>query len=134
MASELLACSGGSPPRDYINALIICNIDIGTISIFTASIWSSAGLVVGSDSKKSSPSKLQALGASINIMDRWARVYLARLCAALLYADWASAIEFAKGPGQPFWRMLTQLATMYVARRLTPLIIVILAGGASLEC
>ncbi|CAL8471398.1 g10940 [Coccomyxa elongata] len=77
-----------------------------------AAAYESSGLVVGSDSKKSSPSKLQALGASINIMDKWARVYLARLCAALLYADWASAIEFAKGPGQPFWRMLTLLATM----------------------
>ncbi len=105
-----------------------CKIDIGTIRIFTASVWLMAGLVVGSDSKKSSPSKLQALEASINIMDRWARVYLARVCAALLYADWASAIEFAKGPGQPFWRMLTLLATRYDARRLVLLVTVRMAG------
>lgn len=70
-----------------------------------------AGLVVGSDSKKTSPNKLQALGATINIVDKWARVYLARLCAAMLYADWSSATEFVKGPGAPFWRMLTLLAT-----------------------
>ncbi|KAK9919131.1 hypothetical protein WJX75_009619 [Coccomyxa subellipsoidea] len=76
-----------------------------------AASYESSGLVVGSDSKKTSPSKLQALGPSINIMDKWARVYLARLCAALLYADWSSTAEFAKGPGAPFWRMLTLLAT-----------------------
>lgn len=75
-----------------------------------------AGLVVGSDSKKTSPSKLQALGPSINIMDKWARVYLARLCAALLYADWSSTAEFAKGPGAPFWRMLTLLATRCITK------------------
>lgn len=110
-----------------------CNVDIGTIRMFTASVWLMAGLVVGSDSKKSSPSKLQALEASINIMDKWARVYLARLCAALLYADWASAIEFAKGPGKPFWRMLTLLATRYESS-LTLLITVRVAGGALPKC
>jgi hypothetical protein len=72
------------------------------------------GLVIGSDSKKTSPSKLQALAASINIMDKWGRVYLARLCAALLYAEWSSAADFAKGAGAPFWKMLTLLATRYV--------------------
>ena len=43
---------------------------------------------------------------------RWARVYLARLCAAFLYGEWTSATDFAKGKaGGALWRMLTLLAT-----------------------
>ena len=70
-----------------------------------------AGYVVSSEAKKAAPNKLQSLQASINIADRWARVYLARLCSAILYADWTSTQEFAKGQGKPFWTMLVLLAT-----------------------
>jgi len=69
------------------------------------------GHVAGGDSKKQAPNKLAALQASVNISDKWARVYLARLCSAILYADWTSTQEFAKGQGKPFWTMLILLAT-----------------------
>ena len=72
-----------------------------------------AGYVVGSDSKKAAPNKLQSLQASINVADRWGRIYLARLCSAILYAERISTQEFAKGQGKPFWTMLVLLATRY---------------------
>ena len=70
-----------------------------------------AGYVVGSDTKKTAPNKLQSLQATVNIADKWARVYLARLCGAILYAEWSSTQEFVKGQGKPFWTMLVLLAT-----------------------
>ncbi len=70
--------------------------------------------MVGSDSKKAAPNKLQSLQATINIADKWARVYLARLCGAILYAEWSSTQDFAKGQGKPFWTMLVLLATRCV--------------------
>ena len=70
---------------------------------------------MGSDSKKAAPNKLQSLQASVNIADKWGRIYLARLCSAILYADWTSTQEFAKGQGKPFWTMLVLLATRYAA-------------------
>lgn len=66
---------------------------------------------MGSEGKKASPNKLQSLQASVTITDKWARVYLARLCSAVLYADWTSTQEFAKGQGKPFWTMLVLLVT-----------------------
>ena len=68
---------------------------------------------MGSDSKKTAANKLQSLQATINIADKWARVYLARLCSAILYAEWTSTQEFAKGQGKAFWTMLVLLATRY---------------------
>ena len=70
---------------------------------------------MGSDSKKAAPNKLQSLQATINIADKWARIYLARLCGAILYAEWSSTQEFAKGQGKPFWTMLVLLATRCAA-------------------
>ena len=70
---------------------------------------------MGSEGKKASPNKLQSLQASVNITDKWARVYLARLCSAVLYADWTSTQEFAKGQGKPFWTMLVLLVTRCTA-------------------
>ena len=70
-----------------------------------------AGHVVGSEGKKASPNKLQSLQASVNVTDKWARVYLARLCSAILYAERTSTQEFAKGQGKPFWTMLVLLVT-----------------------
>ena len=75
--------------------------------------------MVGGDAKKASPNKLQSLQATVNIADKWARVYLARLCSAVLYADWTSTREFAKGRGAAFWNMLVLLATRHVAPRTT---------------
>ena len=43
--------------------------------------------------------------------DRWGRVYLARLCAAVVYGDWTDTTKFVRGPGGPFWRMLLLIAT-----------------------
>ena len=74
--------------------------------------------MVGGDAKKASPNKLQSLQASINMANKWSRVYLARLCSAILYADWTSTLEFAKGRGAAFWNMLVLLATRHV----TPLV------------
>ena len=67
--------------------------------------------VLGSNGKKVSPNKLQSLQASVNTADKWARVYLARLCTVILYADWTSTAEFVKGRGAAFWKMLVLLAT-----------------------
>ncbi len=67
--------------------------------------------MIGSDGKKASPDKLQSLQASVTLTDKWARVYLARLCSAILYAEWASTQEFAKGQGKPFWTLLLLLVT-----------------------
>ena len=51
----------------------------------------------------------------INFNDAWARVHLARLCAAFVHADWSSTQEFVDNAGLPFWRMLILLATKYAS-------------------
>ncbi len=39
-------------------------------------------------------------------------MYLARLCAALLFGEWTAPADFWRGKaGVAFWRMLTLLAT-----------------------
>lgn len=71
-----------------------------------------AGQVLGGEGKKPSPGKAGALGPRVpHLADPWARVHLARLCAALLLAEWTSAGEFAAGVGAPLLRMLVLLAT-----------------------
>lgn len=55
--------------------------------------------------------KLQGMTSRINLTDKWARVHLARLCAALVYAEWTSTQTFVEGVGAPMWRMLVILAT-----------------------
>lgn len=75
-----------------------------------------AGHVLGGEGKKPSPAKAAALGPRVpNLADAWARVHLARLCAALLLAEWTSAGEFAGGMGAPLLRMLVLLATRCAA-------------------
>jgi hypothetical protein len=78
--------------------------------------------VLGGEGKKASPGKASVLGARApNLADAWARIHLARLCAALLLAEWTSAAEFAGGVGAPLLRMLVLLATRCGApRALTP--------------
>ena len=80
------------------------------------------GHVLGGEGKKASPGKASVLGARPpNLADAWARIHLARLCAALLLAEWTSAAEFAGGVGAPLLRMLVLLATRCGApRALTP--------------
>lgn len=53
----------------------------------------------------SAPDKEMKLG------DKWARVSLARLCAAVVYGDWNSTDKFVRGPGSAYWRLLVLLAT-----------------------
>lgn len=72
--------------------------------------------MLGGEGKKPSPAKAAALGPRVpNLADAWARVHLARLCAALLLAEWTSAGEFAGGVGAPLLRMLVLLATRCAA-------------------
>lgn len=52
--------------------------------------------------------------SKINLADKWARVHLARLCAALVYAEWTSTQTFVAGVGAPMWNMLVMLATRSV--------------------
>ncbi len=79
----------------------------------TCRVLAYAGFVFGVDPKKVSPDKARAMMASINFNDGWARIHLARLCAAFVHADWSSTQEFVDAAGLPFWRMLTLLATKY---------------------
>ena len=53
------------------------------------------------------PSKIP--GTGINLEDSFARLHLARACAAVLHSD-QGASDVARGGG-PFWRMLCMLAT-----------------------
>ncbi|KAK9807563.1 hypothetical protein WJX72_002624 [[Myrmecia] bisecta] len=74
--------------------------------------YESSGFVVGSgDQKKVSPEKARGGGQGPNLADKWARVYMARLCASLCFADWTSTDTFVQGVGAPFWKMLVMLAT-----------------------
>ena len=73
-----------------------------------------AGLLLGSQVKKPSPDKARQLGMNLNIADKWARIYLARMCSFLVYAEWTSTQSFVEGVGAPYWNMLTMLATRYV--------------------
>ncbi len=74
--------------------------------------------MLGGEGKKASPGKASVLGARApNLADAWARIHLARLCAALLLAEWTSAAEFAGGVGAPLLRMLVLLATRCGAPR-----------------
>lgn len=57
------------------------------------------------------PKAAQEARRTVNFGDKWGRIELARLCAAALYADWTSTLDFVKGVGGPFWEMLTLLAT-----------------------
>ena len=68
------------------------------------------GLLIG-QSKPAVASKLQTMTSSINLTDKWARVHLARLCSALVYAEWTSTQTFVSGVGAPMWKMLVMLAT-----------------------
>lgn len=86
----------------------------------TAAAYESSPYVLGGSSapQKASPDKLKGLTgatvASAPLGDPWGRIALARLCAALLFADWAGGTEeFCAGVGAPFWRMLTLLATRF---------------------
>lgn len=87
----------------------------------TAAAYESSAYVLGGSSApqhKASPDKLKGLTgatvASAPLGDPWARIALARLSAALLFADWAGGTEeFCAGVGAPFWRMLTLLATRF---------------------
>lgn len=80
----------------------------------------SAGFVFGTDPKKVVPDRARAMMGSINFDDAWARVHLARLCAAFIHADWSSTQEFVDASGMPFWRMLILLATKYAPFSLHP--------------
>ena len=68
------------------------------------------GLLIG-QSKPATADKLQTMTSKINLTDKWARVHLARLCAALVYAEWTSTQTFVAGVGAPMWSMLVMLAT-----------------------
>lgn len=72
-------------------------------------VWS-AGLLMG-QSKPAVASKLQTMTSNINLTDKWARIHLARLCSALVYAEWTSTQTFVSGVGAPMWKMLVMLAT-----------------------
>eukprot|EP00884_Botryococcus_braunii_P006245 jgi/Botrbrau1/15621/Bobra.4_1s0009.1 len=83
-----------------------------------AAAYESSPHVIGAAAAppKSSPDKLKGLTglpvASLQLGDPWGRVALSRLCAALLYADWAGGTdEFCAGIGASFWKMLSLLAT-----------------------
>lgn len=51
------------------------------------------------------------MGSNLNFADMWGRVYLARLCSALIFAEWTSTQTFVEGLGAPFLKMLAALAT-----------------------
>lgn len=72
-----------------------------------------AGLLIG-QSKPAAADKLQTMTSKINLTDKWARIHLARLCSALVYAEWTSTQTFVSGVGAPMWRMLVMLATRCV--------------------
>ncbi|KAK9794598.1 hypothetical protein WJX73_004152 [Symbiochloris irregularis] len=54
---------------------------------------------------------LSAVESQMKLGDKWVRVSLARLCAAVVYGEWNSVDKFVRGPGQAFWRLLLLLAT-----------------------
>lgn len=72
-----------------------------------------AGLLLG-QSKPAAASRLQTMTSNINLTDKWARIHLARLCSALVYAEWTSTQTFVSGVGAPMWKMLVMLATRWV--------------------
>ena len=56
------------------------------------------------------------MGSNLNFADMWGRVYLARLCSALIFAEWTSTQTFVEGLGAPFLKMLVTLATRHVLK------------------
>lgn len=52
---------------------------------------------------------LSAVESQLQLRDKWARVSLARLCAAVVYGDWNSTDKFVRGPGAAYWRLLVML-------------------------
>ncbi|DBA86816.1 TPA: hypothetical protein ACH3X2_005399 [Trebouxia sp. C0005] len=72
--------------------------------------YEASGLLIG-QSKPAAADKLQTMTSKINLTDKWARIHLARLCSALVYAEWTSTQTFVSGLGAPMWRMLVMLAT-----------------------
>ena len=56
------------------------------------------------------------MGSNLNFADMWGRVYLARLCSALIFAEWTSTQTFVEGLGAPFLKMLVTLATRHVSK------------------
>jgi len=67
-------------------------------------------LTSSSSSLSSSSTSLSAAAQGIiNIKDTFARLHLARLCAAVIYSDQSSG-DVSRGGG-PFWRMLVLLST-----------------------
>ncbi|KAL3136456.1 hypothetical protein ABBQ38_005712 [Trebouxia sp. C0009 RCD-2024] len=72
--------------------------------------YEASGLLLG-QSKPAGGSKLQTMTSNINLTDKWARIYLARLCSALVYAEWTSTQSFVSGVGAPMWKMLVMLST-----------------------
>ena len=79
----------------------------GLVAASLASLETS-GPIIGADAKKPA---VDAGRRSINLDDKWARVEMARLCAAAVYADWTSTQDFVKAIGASFWKMLCLLAT-----------------------
>ena len=76
-----------------------------------------AGLTLGAQQpKKASPDKARIMGSNLNFADMWGRVYLARLCSALIFAEWTSTQTFVEGLGAPFLKMLVALATRQVLK------------------
>eukprot|EP00891_Asterochloris_glomerata_P008567 jgi/Astpho2/8567/fgenesh1_pg.00125_%23_57_t len=74
--------------------------------------YESSGLTLGAQQpKKTSPDKARIMGSNLNFADMWGRVYLARLCSALIFAEWTSTQTFVEGLGAPFLKMLAALAT-----------------------
>ena len=105
----LYSCGAQAIPR-------ACASDWTSMCACQVDMCKSAGHVLGGEGKKPSPAKAAALGPRVpNLADAWARVHLARLCAALLLAEWTSAGEFAGGVGAPLLRMLVLLATRCAA-------------------
>ena len=63
--------------------------------------------------KAGGPDRLREMLTSVpNLSDKWARMYMARLCAAVLLHERSPAGEVSDGAA-PFWRMLVLLATGY---------------------
>ena len=74
-----------------------------------------AGLLLGQTKPAAAAAKLQTMTSRVNLTDKWARVHLARLCAALVYAEWTSTQTFVSGVGAPMWKLLVLLATRCVS-------------------
>lgn len=73
--------------------------------------YEASGLLLGQSKPAVGSSKLQTMTSNINLTDKWARIHLARLCSALVYAEWTSTQSFVSGVGAPMWKMLVMLAT-----------------------